>query len=165
MKHVLFTLILLQTAVISYSQNYPPVSFTSNFINPRLLVFEENSKKLQDSLLKVYLPNFLEKDSISISAILSYELNSKTISIWKLLKNNALKEIQLFSFDGKNINSEEKTNFYEIINGFDKLKIEVFRELLFANGKSDFKSFDILHEKTRGNFGLLNISKIGRAHV
>jgi hypothetical protein len=93
MKHVLFTLILLQTAVISYSQNYPPVSFTSNFINPRLLVFEENSKKLQDSLLKVYLPNFLEKDSISISAILSYELNSKTISIWKLLKNNALNSL------------------------------------------------------------------------
>jgi hypothetical protein len=156
-----YTILIVVQLIINtgYSQNFPPVSYTSNLVNPKLLVKDDISKVEHDSLGILFMKENFIKDSTKIIAILSFIENGHTFSIWKIIQKG--KNENLLFLNKNNVISKAKGDSYlEIINVFSKIKIEVFRELLFANGEFKSKGFKDLHDKSRGNFGLMNISKL-----
>ena len=151
-------LVLFTNQVVS--QRYSQVSYTSNVISPKLLILEDYPKSLHDSLTSKYFSSDLMKDSLVIIGILSFKDHGKTISIWKV---KSINKISVFKFenDNGNIRIIDKNEYFDSISiGFEKVKLGVFKELIYANGTHKSVGFEMLKNKTRSSFGLLNISKL-----
>ena len=159
---ILFMAIILCSFSVKSQNNYR-VSYTANVTNPRLLVFEQDSKKLEDSLKKVILPliSQMNYDSLSIKSILSFDNQNRKISFWKFKNrlNNSVFTLKLIQV-GKSFEIFNDNDIQTVYQAFGTTKIEVFRELLFANGEFRNSIFKELLNTTRGNLGLLNISKL-----